>query len=214
MFAAGARFAFLEIATRHTPRVEGAERFSLALAATEDGTAAGAARRVSVTIRDAEIRGTPAAEVLEGSRFDDRIFGGAGRDTIRGGAGDDRIEGGRGGDVLFGGEGDDVFVFRSAADSGPRPAQRDVIRDYEKFVFGIGGDRIDLSGFDADPSAPGRQSFISASFATFTAPRQMRIETVGEDTLVLLNTDRDAAPEAAILIRGVTGLTTFDDFIF
>lgn len=82
---------------------------------------------------------------------------------------------------------------------------------YPRVVFGPGGDRIDLRGIDADATAAGKQAFIGATFAAFTGPRQVRIETDGGDTRSLLDTDRDSDPEAVILVQGVTDLTTFDD---
>ena len=54
---------------------------------------------------------TASADVLWGSRGDDRLFGGEGDDTLSGNAGDDMLAGGEGNDILDGGEGADVYVF-------------------------------------------------------------------------------------------------------
>jgi Ca2+-binding RTX toxin-like protein len=48
-------------------------------------------------------------ESLEGSSFDDRLFGDAGDNTLLGGPGNDRLYGGGGNDVLHGGAGNDVL---------------------------------------------------------------------------------------------------------
>jgi hypothetical protein len=152
-----------------------------------------------------------ARQRRRGSDGDDRIFGFGGRDRLVGGAGNDTLDGGAGADTLVGGPGDDMFVFRTVQHT-PDTAP-DVIIGYEKWRFGLGGDRIDLAQMDSDPGTPGRQAFIPADFPTFTAPGQLRLAVIGEDTHILLNTDRDPEPEGRIIVRGVTGLTTFDDFI-
>ncbi|HUE45741.1 MAG TPA: M10 family metallopeptidase C-terminal domain-containing protein [Aestuariivirgaceae bacterium] len=54
-------------------------------------------------------------ESLEGSSFNDQLFGDAGGNTLLGGAGNDILHGGPGGDVLDGGAGTDTASYRFAA---------------------------------------------------------------------------------------------------
>lgn len=46
---------------------------------------------------------------LDGTKANDRFYGGAGNDTLKGGDGDDYLEGGSGNDHLYGGKGYDVL---------------------------------------------------------------------------------------------------------
>ncbi len=55
-------------------------------------------------------------DLLQGSRFDDKVFTDLGRDAIFGGDGDDRLDGGGGNDTLEGENGDDVLVGRNGND--------------------------------------------------------------------------------------------------
>jgi trimeric autotransporter adhesin len=71
------------------------------------------------------LRGTPQADVLQGSFLneiidalasDDVVNAGAGNDTVFAGAGNDVINGGTGKDAIFGGAGDDVIDGDAGAD--------------------------------------------------------------------------------------------------
>ncbi len=55
--------------------------------------------------------GTPANDVLYGSRGSETLFGLEGDDTLYGRDGDDSFDGGRGDDVLEGGRGNDEYLF-------------------------------------------------------------------------------------------------------
>ncbi|MFG1298724.1 peroxidase family protein [Xanthobacter sp. V3C-3] len=77
-----------------------------------------------------------------------------GYDVLRGvdkvvtGSGDDTIVASRNAEVMDGGDGEDVFVFRSV-----EAADGDLIVGFEP------GDRLDLSGIDADRGTAGNQAF-------------------------------------------------------
>lgn len=88
---------------------------------------------------------------LTGEAGNDVLTGGSGADVLRGGEGNDVLTGGTGSDTLTGGPGADRFVFASAAE-----AAGDVITDFRRGQ----GDRIDLSGIDADVRAKGNQAFV------------------------------------------------------
>jgi hypothetical protein len=79
------------------------------------------------------------------------LIGGAGADTLTGGAGDDIFFGGDGNDMLTGNGGNDRFIYTAFSHS--NLSVSDTISGLQA------GDRIDLTGFDADVNAPGMQSF-------------------------------------------------------
>lgn len=148
-------------------------------------------------------------ENLEGSRFDDRIVGSAGANLLEGSAGADVLEGGLGRDVLVGGTGRDVFDFDKAIDSTVTASGRDTIADFS------GGDRIDVSGIDADTSRAANQSFTfigSEAFNATDATRQLRYEYATATGVGILygSTDADSAAEFAIKLTGVPALEASD----
>ncbi|MFT3975112.1 MAG: hypothetical protein QM699_17215 [Amaricoccus sp.] len=123
------------------------------------------------------LRGGAGHDRLLGDGGDDRLLGGSGQDALVGGPGDDRLSGGAGADrlaggwgtdVLAGGAGRDVFVFADPGHAGTGAA-RDTIRDFAP------GDRIDLSGMDADPSTRGDQAFHLIDGAFGGEPGELRV---------------------------------------
>jgi len=64
------------------------------------------------------------------------------------------------------------------------------------------GDRVDLKSVDANSRLVGDQAFSFIGTHAFTKAGQLRYETVGSFTFVLLNTDADLAPEAVIGLQG------------
>ena len=139
-------------AVHDVPRKMALEELQVASAANRhlkgDGTAFDSAAN------DADLLiGSAHANTLRGGRGDDALVGLAGRDTLRGDAGNDWLHGGRGADLLIGGKGADTFVFRSAAEIGPRLGAHDHIADFEP-----GRDRIDLSAI-ADLTVRGTKAF-------------------------------------------------------
>lgn len=97
--------------------------------------------------------GNPAANVITGNDGANMLSGLGGDDTISGGAGIDTIVGGAGADMLIGGTEADVFDYNALSDS--TEAAPDEISDFATAV-----DKIDLSGVDADITAPKDQAFI------------------------------------------------------
>src|SRR5207253_1494219 len=91
-----------------------------------------------------------------GNGLDNVLTGNGLSNHLNGGAGNDRIAGGGGYDYLSGGTGNDVFVAeitdgKIASKSGPISV--DMILDFQD------GDKIDLSGIDANANQAGFQSF-------------------------------------------------------
>jgi Ca2+-binding RTX toxin-like protein len=157
----------------------------------------GSAAAVSVDLKTGMATGGDAQgdtlleiENLVGSRFND---------TLRGNDGSNVIDGGNGADTLTGGAGADTFVWHSTADTGTTVATADTVTDFNLAE----GDKLDFSQFDVDPFSAGQQHFSFIGTGAFTAAGQINWFTNGQDTLVELNTDTDATPEALIRIQGV-----------
>lgn len=145
---------------------------------------------------------------LSGGGGDDILLGGVAGDKIYGGLGDDLLRGGSGADMLWGGAGADVFEFTALSDSGVTPFTQDRIMDFSS----VDGDRIDLSGLDADLSTPGDQGFASfaegGSFSgAFASSRALYFDrTAGT---LFGNVDADAAADFSIQLVGVSSLGPF-----
>ena len=99
-----------------------------------------------------------------------------------------------------------MFDFDTVANS--TPVARDIIRASGAPAFegvGIaGGDRIDLSGIDANANAAGNQAFVFGG----TGIGRVSLVNSGSNTLVRCNTDADAAFELEIVIEDGTALAT------
>lgn len=137
-------------------------------------------------------------DILRGGTGDDRLFGRMGNDILYGGEGDDLIVGGHGQDILTGGPGHDVFLFHGAVASRTRDAS-DRIRDFEP-----GCDRIDLSGFAADPlvfAGSGAFQTGTPSVIHVPAPRQ---------TDVRVDADGDSIPDFQLILTGMFDLRAAD----
>src|SRR5918992_1499023 len=94
-------------------------------AVTGDGETTVAARAENVERPMADIFGTAANQILNGTQTNDRIYGFAGDDRLQGrrgndqlygGAGHDLLDGGAGSDIMFGGSGNDTYQVDDAGD--------------------------------------------------------------------------------------------------
>jgi Ca2+-binding RTX toxin-like protein len=129
----------------------------------------------------------------------DTLAGSSGANELHGMGGGDRLVGAAGADRLVGGAGNDVFVFL-ANDS--TTLARDVIAagDGATAFQGAGaaaGDRIDLSGYDADTTRAGVQDW---AFGTSHAKGHLWVTTSGSQTILNGNVDNDAAIEFQVAI--------------
>ncbi|WP_186767250.1 calcium-binding protein [Devosia ginsengisoli] len=133
----------------------------------------------------------------------------SGTDTLYGienvttGSGNDVITASNAANVIDGGGGNDVFVFSTEA-----AADGDTIRNFET------GDKIDLSGIDANSSLAGNQTFTLVTGQSATAPGQIVIthETRedGDYTVISGNTGNDNDPEFRVEIAGSRNMTASD----
>jgi hypothetical protein len=124
-----------------------------------------------------------------------------GNDTIWGienvntGSGNDTIVASNAVNVMDGGAGNDTFRFLSTA-----AADGDTILLFEP------GDRIDLSGIDADIGTTGNQAFTLVTGASLTGAGQLAISfesrADGDFTIVQGNVDGNAGADFTIEIAG------------
>ncbi len=111
-----------------------------------------------------ELYGQEDVDVLEGDAGDDYLDGGAGHDKIYGQDGNDTLYGGEGQDRLFGGGGGaDRFFYRDVSES--LVGTPDEIVEFTR----AHGDKIDLSGIDANTNVGGDQAFSFIGAAAFSS---------------------------------------------
>jgi Ca2+-binding RTX toxin-like protein len=107
-----------------------------------------------------------------GSRFDDSIGGNASDNIIEGGLGSDTLTGSGGADTFTFDKADDSFAFRAAQ------IGSDTITDFSSSE----GDRIDLSGIDADAATSDDQAFHLIGDSEFSnSAGELRIFQVQQD---------------------------------
>ena len=104
--------------------------------------------------------GNNQSNSMEGNSSGNYLDGKGGNDGIWGFGGNDIIVGGNGKDVLYGGSGADRFDFNNVTES-PANSNRDIIADFNRSQ----GDKIDLSGIDADLTQPGNQAFTQGIYS-------------------------------------------------
>lgn len=138
--------------------------------------------------------GNAAANLLTGNAGANALRGLDGADRLDGGAGNDTLSGGAAADTLIGGTGADIFRFDRVSQSVPDAP--DLLLGFERAGLD-GGDRVDLSGIDADATRPGNQAFDFGA----TAVGSLHLFDLGADTLVRGNVDPKPGFEFAILIR-------------
>lgn len=143
------------------------------------------------------LQGNADANTLSGGDLNDSLLGEAGNDALKGEAGNDFLSGGLGADRLYGGAGGDKFIFKSVQDSTVASTGRDTIYD---FVYAE-GDRIDLSGIDANTKVASDQAFNFIGNGAFTGTAgQLRSVVTGNTTLISGDTDGDKIADFAIYL--------------
>ncbi|MCV3766587.1 M10 family metallopeptidase C-terminal domain-containing protein [Rhizobium sp. TRM95796] len=120
-------------------------------------------------------------ENAAGGGFNDRLTGNSGVNVLKGGGGNDTLIGGGGFDLLYGGSGRDSFVMKSAKDIGATKTASDTIYDFN----GKSGDRINLSGIDANAATAKNDAFSFIDTAAFSGKAgELRYERAKSDTYI------------------------------
>jgi Ca2+-binding RTX toxin-like protein len=158
---------------------------------------------------DNRIVGNGWANVLMGLDGNDTIYAENGNDTLLGGNGDDYLDGhwgddilvgGRGLDTHLGGTGGDLFVWTDTNETGLTAATADVITDFNIAQ----GDRIDLSGVDANAYVDGDQAFTFIGTAAFSGnPGELNYMYVDGDTIIQMQNGTSPDVEGAIRLEGI-----------
>jgi Ca2+-binding RTX toxin-like protein len=119
-------------------------------------------------------------ESLSGGQGWDQLYGNAGANVLQGWNGNDLLVGRAGHDTLTGGAGADRFQFTAVGDS-VVGTNADRITDFSHAQ----GDRIDLSGIDANTGAAGNQafSFIGSGLFGHHAGELRAVITAGVTTI-------------------------------
>jgi serralysin len=111
-----------------------------------------------------------------GNALNNVLTGNALSNHLNGGAGDDRLVGGDGVDFFTGGAGNDVFVGEinaATVASKSGPISLDMVLDFQA------GDKIDLSGIDANSGIAGDQAFTLVSSANPNNAGELSIRHFG-----------------------------------
>jgi Ca2+-binding RTX toxin-like protein len=152
--------------------------------------------------------GTSGNDTLSGGVGNDALDGLAGNDSLSGGDGIDTLTGNLGADKLSGGLGTDVFMYVSSEDSSAGTAYHDIISDFSTAQ----GDKINLSGIDANPVLAGDQAFVFRTTAFSGGAGQLRFyvdSTLGQG-IVAADINGDAIADIEIALVGVTTMAATD----
>jgi Ca2+-binding RTX toxin-like protein len=119
---------------------------------------------------------------------------------MEGNDGNNVLTGGQGVDTLSGLLGADTFAWNATAETGVTIATADLITD-----FNVGqGDRIDLSGVDANVFADGNQAFSFIGTAGFSGkPGEINYFHSGGETIIQMQTGVSGDIEGAIRLSGI-----------
>jgi Ca2+-binding RTX toxin-like protein len=135
------------------------------------------------------------------------FIGSEGDDTYVGTKFADKIDGGAGIDTLTGGKGKDVFIF-DLGDSSVSLEDADTI-----LGFNTKQDRIDLRSIDTNVEKDGDQAFKFLGTGDFTGkPGQVNYERVDGQTLVHLDIDGNSEADMTFILQGNHKLQA-DDFL-
>ena len=151
------------------------------------------------------LSGLGGNDILSGFAGADRLDGGIGHDQLNGGAGNDILIGGTGRDELTGGADADIFRFLALSDSAVG-GNRDLITDFRRAQ----GDRIDLSGIDANGNLAGDQAFAFIGTAAFSrVAGQARFG----NGLLQLDVNGDGRSDMDVAAQGLTALLATDFYL-
>ena len=119
---------------------------------------------------------------------------------LQGYDGDDVLTGGPGSDELTGGRGADAFIWTTIGDTGITSATADYVLD---FNFAA-GDRLVVSGLDADVYAAGDQAFTFIGSAAFSGtPGEINYVQQNGRTIIQMQTGTSPDIEGLIIIEAL-----------
>ena len=161
---------------------------------------------INGTSANPALRTTSAEDTVSGGDGNDTIQGLGGDDILNGDAGKDVLTGGAGADRLTGGAGADQFVYTAVSES--TPTVRDVITDFSHSQ----GDKIVLSGIDANSLVAGDQAFTFIGSAAFShAAGQLRFESDGHGNTILSgDVNGDGIADFQVQLVGTIPLVSSD----
>jgi serralysin len=149
------------------------------------------------------LKGTAYADKLYGDARANMLTGDSGNDILSGMSGTDKLYGGAGADAFTGGSDADTFQFRVLADSTVAVAGRDSIFDF----VGTQGDKIDLSGIDANTGVSGNQTFIYLGTTTFSGKAaELRYIKGSSETTIYGDVNGDKKVDFAIYLDDAVSL--------
>lgn len=151
------------------------------------------------------LSGLGGNDILSGFAGADRLDGGIGHDQLNGGAGNDILIGGTGRDELTGGADADIFRFLALSDSAVG-GNRDLITDFRRAQ----GDRIDLSGIDANGNLAGDQAFAFIGTAAFSRVAGQARFSRG---LLQVDVNGDGRSDMDVAAQGLTALLATDFYL-
>ena len=158
------------------------------------------------------LNGLAGNDTLNGGMGNDTLDGGAGNDTLTGGSGDDNLMGGDGNDTLIGGQGADRLTGGAGVDTFKFTALSDVYSVSQDSVYAedyisdfAAGEKIDLSGIDADTDIAGNQAFTFVMGGQFTGTAGevlFEIPFPGADYHIVGDVNGDGAADFDIQVSG------------
>lgn len=111
----------------------------------------------------------------------ENLAGSSHNDTLTGNSGVNALHGSAGADKLTGGTGADTFLFKAAGDSTVATAGQDTIFDFSHAQ----GDKIGLSGIDANTTLSNDQAFVFKGTAAFSGGKgELHFDKQASDTYV------------------------------
>jgi Ca2+-binding RTX toxin-like protein len=156
---------------------------------------------------DNTIVGNSADNFLYGRDGNDLIKGNGGNDILYGENGNDTLFGGAGMDRFYGGSGADKFAFRDGDFAGMTSSTADRIHDFDSAQ----GDKIHLSGVDANSLLGGDQAFSFVGTAAFShnAGELRTYQSVG-NTYVAGDINGDGIADFVIRVDGLHAINASD----
>lgn len=167
--------------------------------------------------------GAGGADSMQGQGGNDALFGEAGADRLAGEAGDDYLDGGADNDVVMGGEGNDTMFGGLGADTLDPGTGNNAMTGgggKDRFLFkadtlggsnrildfsAADGDKIDLSGIDANTKISGDGAFRFIGTAQFSRRAgELRYVASGGNAIITGDVNGDGVADFNITLNGLS----------